>query len=162
MTKIKITRGQYALVDDADAESMARFSWSALPARRAGFYAVRGGETPVGQRLFYMHREIVGLPRGRTPQVDHIDGNGLNNCRENLRLATNAENHWNVAKPRIGRNRYKGVTFCARTRKFKAQIMVAGHRTFLGYFANEEEAARVYDAAATARCGTFAYLNLPQ
>lgn len=140
-----------------DAPTIAAHKWCAIPAHRGTFYAVRS----VDGRLVYMHREILGLPRARRPQVDHRDHDGLNNRRENLRLATSSQNLANSRKPHRGTNRYKGVTRCERMGKWKVQIRIDGRYRFLGYFVDEREGAQAYDAAALAHFGEFAATNLP-
>lgn len=108
-----------------------------------------------------MHRQIMGLPQSRTPHVDHRDGNGLNNQRANLRIASVSQNHGNTRKPRSGRNRFKGVTRSTHGKPWQAQLKIAGHHYFLGRFDTEEEAARAYDVAAREHFGEFALANLP-
>ena len=94
--------------------------------------------------------------------VDHIDGNSLNNRRSNLRICTPRQNTANRAKTRNGTSRFKGVHFCTRDRKWRAQIGVDGARRFIGDFDDEVEAARAYDRKAAELFGEFAYLNFPE
>lgn len=158
MVKIELTRGQVALVDDADAPALLPHSWCVLPAHRSGFYAVRA----IGPgQIVSMHRQIMGLPQSRTPHVDHRDGDGLNNQRANLRIATVSQNHANSRKPRCGTNRFKGVTRSTHGKPWQARIVVLQRAYWLGRFHTEEEAARAYDVAAREHFGEFAALNLP-
>lgn len=103
-----------------------------------------------------LRRELV-----RAEKVDHIDGNGLNNTRENLRLASHAQNKMNMPKPSKANatSKYKGVSWSKRERCWCAFITIEGKSTYLGGTRNEEEAARLYDAAAKEHFGEFAYLN---
>jgi hypothetical protein len=95
-------------------------------------------------------------------EIDHIDGNGLNCQRANLRWATRAQNMANRRKLRKGANRFKGVSFLARLDKYQAYIGSGGTRRYLGVFTSEENAARAYDRAALDMYGPFASLNFPQ
>ena len=103
-----------------------------------------------------MHRVILNAPPGR--EVDHINRNGLDNRRSNLRLATHAQNEAN--KP--PRGEYKGAYWCKKSGRWRASIRVDGRLRHMGRFATREEAARVYDDAALEAFGEFAYLNFPR
>ncbi|MHC4574071.1 MAG: HNH endonuclease [Planctomycetota bacterium] len=105
-----------------------------------------------------MHREICCAPRGVV--VDHIDGNGLNNRKSNLRLCTVRQNLWN-RRPAGGTSLYKGVCWRAEKKKWAARITCRDRRHHLGYFDTEMEAADAYDKKAAALFGEFAYLNFP-
>jgi hypothetical protein len=95
------------------------------------------------------------------PNADHIDGNGLNNTRANLRLCSHSENIRNqrLRVSDVKRSRFKGVTFYPDTGRWKAVIHHNKVRYSLGIFEIEEEAARAYDAAARERFGEFARTN---
>jgi hypothetical protein len=107
-----------------------------------------------------MHRFLLGLPpySERRIDVDHINGNGLDNRRENLRVGTRAQNLANTGS-RVGTSRFKGVSFCRRTGRWKAQITVDGRNQNLGRYDTQEEAALVYNVAAKQTWGEFAALN---
>ncbi len=102
MKSIPLSRGLVAVVDDADFEELSRFKWSATSFRTSGPYAVRKD----GSRMVLMHRELLcaGL-------VDHIDGNGLNNQRANLRPASVGENAHNQRMRSTNTSGVKGVSF---------------------------------------------------
>jgi hypothetical protein len=92
--------------------------------------------------------------------VDHINGDGLDNRRANLRLATAAQNNWNSKYGMgIGTSRYKGVQWHKHRKKWVAAISIDGQKKCLGYYSNEKEAARAFDKAAKERRGQFAVLN---
>ena len=93
MKEIKLTRGLVALVSDEDFERVAQFQWYANPGRRYGFSQMFYARC---RAAGYMHRFIMNYPGHKV--VDHIDGNGLNNQRENLRVVTTAENNQNKRK----------------------------------------------------------------
>lgn len=110
-----------------------------------------------------LHRLIVNAPKGM--EVDHIDGNPLNNCRSNLRLCTRTENAKNRRKSKHGKVPYKGVrhnTTDGRNRGYTARISLKGKYLDLGTYETAEEAARVYDTAARTHYGEFARLNFPE
>lgn len=106
-----------------------------------------------------MHREILGLPIGREPRVDHRDSNGLNNQKENLRIATQLENSRNRARGALNTSGYKGVCWHKRAKKWAVSIRYDGKRMHLGLFANKIAAAAVYDDAARKLFGEFAKCN---
>lgn len=94
--------------------------------------------------------------------VDHINGNGLDNRRENLRIATMSSNQWNQRKQRrCTKSKFKGVGLDDRTNKWSADIRAYKQRFYLGSFVLEEDAAMAYDAAARKLHGEFARLNFP-
>lgn len=92
-------------------------------------------------------------------EVDHWDGNSLNNTRGNLRVATSRQNKMNRGKTAGCTSPFKGVTWHKPMSKWKGQIKLAGKNYHLGYFSDDKEAARVYDAKATELFGKFARLN---
>lgn len=106
-----------------------------------------------------MHRLILGLPAHR-PFVDHKDGDGLNNQRGNIRIATQSQNCMNMtARTPSASSRFRGVTWHARAQKWQAQIGCNHLRYYLGSYDTEESAARAYDAAAIVLFGEFSRLN---
>lgn len=158
MTEITLgSSGLVALVDDADAPAVSGVKWAARRTGRGGktIYA-NGTVPPYGQ--VDMHRLLLGFP---DEEVDHRNGDGLDNRRANLRPCTHALNLANQ-RPQTGRtSRYKGVRLHPRGNVWQAGIKVNGERRHLGSFSSEIEAARAYDAAALAAWGEFARLNLP-
>jgi hypothetical protein len=101
----------------------------------------------------------MGEPEGL--QVDHEDGNGLNNQRSNLRIASPTQNQGNARRRKDNTSGYKGVSWYRRTNKWKAHIRVDKKLRHLGYFIDLTDAARAYDAAALEHFGEFAHLNFP-
>lgn len=148
MTKyIKLTRGKVAIVDRADYDRLARYSWCI-----SGRYA----SSRISGQLIYMHRLLLNAPKGMS--VDHINGDCFDNRRSNLRLATHRENCRNQ-KRHVGKTGYKGVYWRTDTSKWQAKIMVDYKSITLGCFTDEREAARAYDAAARLYFGEFARTN---
>jgi len=146
----------FAMVDDADFDALSRWKWSAE--KRSGtFYAIRSVPGKNGKRTtIRMHRQIVG----DGIEVDHADGNGLNNQRANLRACSTAQNQQNRKRAR-GTSQYKGVLWDRFHDCWKAKIIVNGERIHLGSFESEEVAARRYDLAAKEHFGEFTHLNFP-
>jgi hypothetical protein len=156
--EIPLTRGYVAVVDASDYPALSQHKWCALKSGHT-VYAVRAVPKGSGRGMICMHRAILGLPLGRVPMVDHINGNGLDNRRANLRLASRSDNGANRRKFAIGASRFKGVTL--KRGRWCAAIRRLGKAHHIGYYGTEEEAARAYDAAARERFGNFALLNFP-
>jgi len=147
---IKLTQGKNTLVDVGDYEFLSRFKWHAV-SRGSKFYARNG-------KLGYMHRIIIHP--GSDEQVDHRDGNGLNNVRSNLRRSSNSQNQMN--KKKQGGNttsRYKGVYWNKRDRIWVVRITRDGSRLFVGRFTSENKAALAYNKKASELFGDFALIN---
>lgn len=152
MAEIETTNGMVAVVDDADVGLVSSYRWFAERRPNGLVYARASSPRRLGRP--YMHRLILGPGAGR--HSDHVDGNGLNNRRSNLRPATVAQNIQNGRRHRDGSSRFKGV---GRRRKGGWMAQIGG--AYLGTFADEEDAARAYDRAARDRFGEFARLNFP-
>lgn len=154
MKRIPLTRGMFALVDDADFELVNQFKWCAHKCRNT-FYAARNVILPDGRSITqHMHRFLLtGVSR-----IDHEDGNGLNNQRDNLRPATASQNGANRLKA-VGEHSslFKGVYWHKDSGKWMARIKTI----FLGKFKNEIDAAFAYDRAAKRHFGEFVKLNFP-
>jgi len=157
--EIELTRGYVSLVDDEDYAGLAMHKWRAM-IHRLTVYAVRSGPRGDEPRTtVYMHRVLLDAPR--SAEVDHEDGNGLNNRRVNIRLCTIAENGRNMRKHR-GVSRYKGVYWDKRDQRWVANIHVNRRHICLGLHVVELDAARAYDAAAREHYGAFAAVNFPE
>lgn len=151
--EIPLTQGKVAIVDASDYDWLMQFKWHAQK-KSDKWYAGRAQGRNIS---FLMHREILDAPQGWL--VDHKDGNGLNNTRNNIRLCTYAQNNFNTASYKGG-SLYKGVHRFKRG--WRAQIRKGGKQYSLGVYSTEEAAARAYDAAAKKMHGEFAYLNFPE
>ena len=153
---IALTQGKFAIVDAGDYEWLSQKKWHIAKGHTPKCYAAAYGK---GRRTILMHRLIMEPPEGLV--VDHIDGNGLNNRRGNLRVCTQRQNLWNHPG-RGGASRFKGVSFDRKRGKWQVRIRVGGRHRHLGYFDDEIEAAFAYDLAAVELMGEFAYLNFPR
>ncbi len=166
MKEIELTRGYKALVDDEDFERVKVFKWKSLISKRKHrqdvVYACRNQRKVNGahwtdQVCIYMHRFILGCPG----HVDHKDGDGLNNQRDNLRECTRSQNSANQKKQK-GSSRYKGVSWHAGGKKWQVHIKTPQKNMYLGLFADEADAATVYNFAALEHFGEFAVFNTPE
>ena len=135
------------MVDDDDGW-LLQWNWFARKGHHT-FYGCRGREPQV-----HMHREILQAPEG--VDVDHRDGNGLNNRKSNLRLATRSQNQWNKTAYKTNTSGYKGVTWDIQKGKWRVKIAVNRRQIFLGLFDDLTEAGAAYAEAALKYHGDFA------
>ena len=152
MREIQLSQKQVALIDDEDFHKVSQYSWCALAARHGKFYAWHKDKF----RSFLMHRYIVNAPSGI--QVDHVNGNTLDNRKENLRFVTDSQNHANLQRT-SAYSGFKGVHIDRRTGKFRANIGYKNRILYIGTYNTAEEAARAYDLYAIDLFGEFAFLN---
>jgi hypothetical protein len=154
--KIPLTQGRSAKVDPGDYIWLAQFKWYCHK-REYGCYAMRNGGGGTSGKKVLMHRQIMDTPAGLV--CDHINRNGLDNRKANLRNCTKQENNLNQRSHRGSVSKYKGVYWKKDMRRWAASVQIDGRREHLGYFASEAEAAKAYDAAARKYHGEFAALN---
>jgi hypothetical protein len=148
---LPLSQGQVSVIDFQDMEVVGRVKWSACR-KRNGFHALRRYQG----KTILLHRAIMSAPPG--VQIDHCDGDGLNNRRQNLRFCDARQNQHNRRNRSPGTSKFKGVT--QRESGWQAQIFFNGKKRYLGMFKNEVEAAKAYDAAARKFFGDFACPNL--
>lgn len=155
--KIPLGRGYFATIDAIDADLVA-YKWSPQISKSGTVYAKRTTALTGGESKTYLHRIIQGRKEQRTLQqkelVDHEDGDGLNNTRHNLRLATHANNCQNSKRSKLNSSGFKGVSQTGN--KWRAQINPSGKRIHLGTFNTPELAHLAYCKAATQHYGSFA------
>ena len=151
--EIELTRGFVALIDEADAALVSICNWYASFNGQHKYPYVKG-KLPKATIPTRLHRYLLGFPDGI---VDHIDGNTLNNCRGNLRVATPTLSNGNTGVRSDSRLGIKGIR--ANGRKFVAYISSGGKRSYLGTFPTARAAALAYDAEAIRRFGSFARTN---
>ena len=141
--------GLVALVDDEDYEWLSKWNWTAVSThRKNGGYAVR----VENGRMILMHRQILEAPDGA--EIDHINGRGLDNRRNNLRFATRQQGLANRAVFKSNKSGFKGVHYDEKIGKWKM--------VFSAHFDSAEEAARVYDQLARLIFGEFAKTNFDE
>jgi hypothetical protein len=157
--KIPLTKGRFARVDPEDYIWLAQFRWHSKTSKDAT-YAVRTIQVKGRAKRIYMHRLLTNTPEGLV--CDHMNHDGLDNRKGNLRNCTIAQNNANRRSARDSSSQYIGVSRDKRRNKWVAHIKIKGEEKYLGSFDVEEDAARAHDAAAWAQHGPFAHLNFPQ
>jgi hypothetical protein len=141
--EVELTQGRWAKFSIEDLDLVLGYTWQCSDSRGKEYAVGSSGSAHVK-----LHREIMGLSRGDPRQVDHINGDCLDNCRQNLRIVTAEQNHQNRGKNR--KSVYKGV-HKRRDGRYQAVLMAS--------YDTAEEAARAYDRMALAVLGEDAYLN---
>ena len=159
MKEIPLSQGKYALIDDSDYKLVSKYKWHTHKTKRKHrvVYYARSNNKP----MIYMHRLILNLLSNKL-EGDHRDGNGLNNQRYNIRLATKSQN---LASPLLVRphtSKYRGVSWNRKNKKWTAQIGGKYSYKYLGYFHDEKKAAKAYDKEAIILYKDFSKLNFPQ
>tara|TARA_R110000851_G_scaffold130233_1_gene263723 strand:+ start:944 stop:1768 length:825 start_codon:yes stop_codon:yes gene_type:complete len=165
--QIPLSQNKVALVSPEDYHFLIQHKWCAQAAKH-NHYAVRTAPNPDTKSKYKsikMHRVIlarmVGCDLLKTEHCDHINGNGLDNRRENLRICTHAENQRNSRSRGGSSSQYKGVYWRRDTEKWHSAIWMDGKPHYLGIFTSEIEAAKAYDAVALKHFGRFAKPNFP-
>ncbi len=162
--KIPLTQGKFAIVNDEDFEEVSKYKWHAIKSpctyyAQTSVHLGKGKDNKYKIKNISMHRFIL-IPE-QSEDVDHRDGNGLNNTRGNLRTCTNSQNHANMKPQRGGTSKYKGVCWYKTRGKWVTKIMFNYKNKTLGYYTNEIEAAKAYDQKAKELFGEFARTNFP-
>jgi hypothetical protein len=161
LKEILLSQGKYAIVDDEDFEKVNKFKWTLQKGRKTD-YAARNDMSSGKRKYQYLHRFIMGVSDSGV-MVDHINHNGLDNRKENLRICSNGQNQRNKGKAKHSKQPYKGVRI-RRTlqNKYEARIRDNGVEYYLGRYETAREAAFAYDIAALKRFGEFAMTNFSQ
>jgi hypothetical protein len=157
MKKIHLINGPVARVSAEDFARLSRFQWRAK--RIKGRYVYVARSDPRNPRKpIYMHRQVLRARRGR--QVDHVNGNGLDNTRRNLRLCNYCQNQYNRHSQKNNTSGFIGVNWNINKQAWEARIQAKGVRRFLGWFSSVVKAAGARDAAARKFHGPFAVQSL--
>jgi hypothetical protein len=152
MKRIELTQGKYATVDDVDYEKVSQHKWWAQQSNLSDhlWYAM----TKIDTQVVSLHRFLMECPKG---EVDHKDGDGLNNRRANLREVTKTQQRMNQKRFKNNQSGFKGVRWEAN--KWRARIGVNNKHIHLGRFENKLDAAKAYNDAAQKYFGQYARLN---
>lgn len=152
--EISLSQGKMAIVDSEDYDRLLTYKWHFYDgyARRSQW--VSGDRTSKG---IYMHHEILGVTPGGKFVVDHINGNSLDNRKENLRVVTQQQNLFNSRPHRKALSKYKGVSWHKPRGKWRAKIMLNGRSHHIGYFCTEIDAALAYNEYAQKMFGEYAW-----
>lgn len=146
---VPLTRGQVAIIDRNDAELVGQWNWIAWPKiwkNKILYFYAKNGNRQIGS-LF------LEMPSGC--QIDHKDGNPLNNKRDNLRVATSRQNSINRGIRSDSISNLKGVGYRPDSKQWRARIVYGGKRHSLGAFDSMEDAKKAYEAAAEVHHGEF-------
>ena|SRR5258708_10628396 len=156
MKLLKLTQGKFSLVDDEDFDNFNKFKWCACwnPSPKS-FYARRSIYPGNNKQLsIFLHREIMKAPKGM--DVDHINHDGLDNRKENLRVCTRSQNMGNRSSlSSNNKTGFRGVHWNKFLRKWRAIIEANGNRIDLGVFSEKTKAAKAYEEANKKYFGEF-------
>ncbi len=159
---LPLSKGRHAIVDPDDYDRLSRNRWYVSKGRNT-CYAIRGQWSPEKKRrlTISMHREVVDIPDGM--YVDHINHNGLDNRKANLRPAKPDQNARHTLYPkRNTSSKYRGVWYNKKKRRWRAVIGINNTRKTIGNYREEIDAAKAYDEEARKHYGEFAVLNFPE
>lgn len=161
MIQREFTGGEILLLDEADAWVLDQYSL-AVDRKKTNTYirTTRKGPGAAKQGRGYLHRILMDCPEDM--QVDHVDGNGLNNTRANLRIASPSQNVHNKGMCHNNTSGYKGVYWSRERNRWFAKIVVSGREFKRGYFHNVHDAALAYASLAEQKMPEFCRFDMPQ
>lgn len=158
--RVVLTQGYEAVVDLCDAQTVAAYKWHAVKDKHTVYAQTSIKDEDGVYRKIGLHTLLMGRNGGKL--VDHKDGDGLNNRRNNLRFATASQNQANKRVSKNNTSGFKGVRFASWAtgrNRWRASISVGGEYKSLGYFSSAEEAAMAYDRSAVKHFGDYAHPN---
>jgi hypothetical protein len=160
MKEIPLTKGKIAQVSDHWFDYLNQWKWQARYEKSSDkWYATRHlviSSKKINTHI-QMHRVIMNVPDGM--EIDHKDGDGLNNQEDNLRICTGSQNSANKGISKVNKSGYKGVYWSTRERKWQAEIKVNQKTIYIGRYKDIKDGARAYNEAAKKYFGEFAWLN---
>jgi len=157
MRTIKLTQGKVAFIDDQDYPLIIDHKWYAHRIHNIWYAKTHVRKSTGEPTKLSMHQLILNVLPGF--EIDHINHDGLDNRKHNLRIVTCQQNQFNQKRHRRNSSRFKGVSWHSRWRRWQARVQFNHKRYHLGYFDNEQDAARAYNKAASRLFGKFACLN---
>ena len=156
--RIPLTQGKEAIVSDRDYAYLRQWNWCyGKNSKNSEGYAKRAAPRP-RKATIKMHK-IVAARMNLTGEIDHRNGDKLDNRRCNLRGATGSQNRANRGAQRNNTSGFKGVCWSNWAEKWVVNIQVKGKQKHVGYFEDKHSAARAYNRAALKHYGQFAHLN---
>lgn len=150
MSKIQLTQNKYALVDDEDFDELNQHKWC-CGKNKYTYYVMRKDSKL--KKVIYMHRVIMNQQHNL--HVDHINRNGLDNRKENLRVCTKTQNLGNSKIRKDSTSGIKGISWHKRDKKWGSRININGKLKHLGYFSDKFDAKHAYTKAAKEYFGEF-------
>jgi hypothetical protein len=157
--EVKLPSGEIAVISEQDKDRVSSHKWYVAKKNNGKKYIYAFTQNSEGKKTFlYLHRLILALQPSDGMIADHINGDTFDNRRENLRVATPAQNNWN-SKKKGGSNKYKGISLIKETGMWDVRINANNRRYYLGHYRTEEEAALAYNKAAYELHGEFARVN---
>jgi hypothetical protein len=156
MREIQLSQGKTTILDDEDYIRVSKYKWHYAEYMPGKGYAKtkNKGEGPA---LLRMHRFILGLSGNE--KVDHINGDGLDNRKDNLRIVNQSQNMMNTGVRSTNTSGFKGVCYDKRWSNWLAHVWKDGKQIYIGSFKEKEDAARAYNEAAKKYHGEYARLN---
>jgi HNH endonuclease len=162
MKIIGLTQGFCTCVDDDDYDYLIQYSWQIIQSRTDGrVYARHNFWSKKDKRPKSILMHHVILKQKSHKDVDHINGDGLDNRKQNLRFISRTQNNYNSQKRVNATSKYKGVSWRKDREKWRAVATINGANKYLGLFNNEITAAAAYDSAAVEHFGEYARFNFP-